>query len=163
MRSAPAAGSTHVFIVKGHSVNFLIDCGASACRRPNARHRARRYRSHPDHGISTAIILGGLPFLLLDAQFTRRTRPLVIAGPIGIETRLLLLMETLFEAFFQNKAAVWTSRWSRSNRREPHLRRRESDALSSRAWRIRRTVSGYRIEAKAASLPTAPIPNGRRR
>ena len=36
---------------------------------------------HGDH-------FAGLPFLLLDAQFTRRTRPLVIAGPAGIETRL---------------------------------------------------------------------------
>ena len=39
----------------------------------------------------------GLPFLLLDAQFTRRSRPLVIAGPQGIETKLANLMEALFE------------------------------------------------------------------
>ena len=39
----------------------------------------------------------GLPFLLLDAQFTRRVRPLVIAGPQGIETKLANLMEALFE------------------------------------------------------------------
>ena len=45
---------------------------------------------HRDH-------FGGLPFLLLDAQFTRRTRPLVIAGPEGIETRLTQVMEALFE------------------------------------------------------------------
>ena len=38
-----------------------------------------------------------MPFLLLDAQFTRRTRPLVIAGPKGIETRLTQVMEALFE------------------------------------------------------------------
>jgi len=30
----------------------------------------------------------GLPFLLLDAQFSRRSRPLAVAGPQGIETRL---------------------------------------------------------------------------
>jgi len=40
---------------------------------------------------------GRFPFLVLDAQFTRRTRPLVIAGPEGIETRLTQLMEALFE------------------------------------------------------------------
>ncbi|MFZ1170297.1 MAG: MBL fold metallo-hydrolase, partial [Bradyrhizobium sp.] len=40
---------------------------------------------------------GGLPFLLLDAQFTRRARPLVIAGPEGIETRLKQAMEVMFE------------------------------------------------------------------
>src|SRR6266478_144461 len=45
---------------------------------------------HGDH-------FGGLPFLLLDAQFTRRTRPLIIAGPEGIEMRLTQLMEALFE------------------------------------------------------------------
>ena len=45
---------------------------------------------HGDH-------FGGLPFLLLDAQFTRRSRPLIIAGPQGIEMRLKNLMEALFE------------------------------------------------------------------
>jgi len=45
---------------------------------------------HGDH-------FGGLPFLLLDAQFTRRSRPLVIAGPQGIKTKLANLMEALFE------------------------------------------------------------------
>ena len=34
---------------------------------------------------------------MLDAQFTRRTRPLVIAGPEGIEMRLAQVMEALFE------------------------------------------------------------------
>src|SRR5712675_2787211 len=85
------------FQVTGRSANFLIDCGASSLP---ALKRLDVVRDdidlilithfHGDH-------FGGLPFLLLDAQFTRRTRPLVIAGPIGIETRLLLLMETLFE------------------------------------------------------------------
>ncbi len=45
---------------------------------------------HGDH-------FAGLPFFLLDAQFSRRTRPLVIAGPEGIERRLAQLMEALFE------------------------------------------------------------------
>ena len=35
--------------------------------------------------------------MLLDAQFSRRTRPLVIAGPEGIETRLTQVMEAMFE------------------------------------------------------------------
>ena len=38
-----------------------------------------------------------MPFLLLDAQFARRARPLVIAGPQGIEAKLANLMEALFE------------------------------------------------------------------
>jgi ribonuclease BN (tRNA processing enzyme) len=85
------------FHVTGERVNFLIDCGASSLPALKAQDLARNdidliliTHFHGDH-------FGGLPFLLLDAQFTRRTRPLVIAGPQGIETRLTQLMETLFE------------------------------------------------------------------
>jgi ribonuclease BN (tRNA processing enzyme) len=85
------------FHVTGESVNFLIDCGASSLP---ALKRLGIVRDDIDlilithfHGDHFA----GLPFLLLDAQFTRRTRPLVIAGPQGIESRLALLMEALFE------------------------------------------------------------------
>ena len=85
------------FHVTGRSVNFLIDCGASSLPALKRLEIARDdidliliTHFHGDH-------FGGLPFLLLDAQFTRRTRPLVIAGPEGIETRLAQLMEALFE------------------------------------------------------------------
>ena len=85
------------FHVTGASVNFLIDCGASSLPALKRLGIARDAidlilitHFHGDH-------FGGLPFLLLDAQFTRRTRPLVIAGPAGIETRLANLMEALFE------------------------------------------------------------------
>jgi ribonuclease BN (tRNA processing enzyme) len=85
------------FHVTGERVNFLIDCGASSLPALKAQGIARKAidlvlitHFHGDH-------FGGLPFLLLDAQFTRRTRPLVIAGPQGIETRLTQLMEALFE------------------------------------------------------------------
>jgi ribonuclease BN (tRNA processing enzyme) len=85
------------FHVTGASVNFLIDCGASslpALKRLGVAREAIDLilitHFHGDH-------FGGLPFLLLDAQFTRRSRPLVIAGPVGIETRLANLMEALFE------------------------------------------------------------------
>src|SRR5579863_8956674 len=85
------------FHVTGEHVSFLIDCGASSLP------ALKRYgitrddidlilitHFHGDH-------FAGLPFLLLDAQFTRRTRPLTIAGPKGIETRLAQAMESLFE------------------------------------------------------------------
>lgn len=85
------------FYVTGNSVNCLIDCGASALP------ALKRYgivrndidlilitHFHGDH-------FAGLPFFLLDAQFARRTRPLVIAGPQGIEARLAQVMEALFE------------------------------------------------------------------
>jgi ribonuclease BN (tRNA processing enzyme) len=85
------------FHVTGNSVNFLIDCGASSLPALKRLGIARDEidlilitHFHGDH-------FGGLPFLLLDAQFTRRARPLVIAGPAGIETKLTNLMETLFE------------------------------------------------------------------
>jgi ribonuclease BN (tRNA processing enzyme) len=85
------------FHVTGENVNFLIDCGASslpALKRLGIDRDAIDLilitHFHGDH-------FAGLPFLLLDAQFTRRTRPLVIAGPEGIETKLANLMEALFE------------------------------------------------------------------
>lgn len=51
---------------------------------------------HGDH-------FGGLPFLILDGQFSRRKRPLVIAGPPGIEERLLQTMEVLFPGSAQTR------------------------------------------------------------
>jgi ribonuclease BN (tRNA processing enzyme) len=44
---------------------------------------------HADH-------FGGLPFLILDGQFTRRTRPLTVAGPPGLARRLPDAMELYF-------------------------------------------------------------------
>ena len=89
--------SNTCFHVTGENVNFLIDCGASSLPAMKRLDVARDgidliliTHFHGDH-------FGGLPFFLLDAQFTRRTRPLVIAGPEGIETRLAQLMEALFE------------------------------------------------------------------
>ena len=72
------------FHVTGASINFLIDCGASSLPALKRLGIARDdidliliTHFHGDH-------FAGLPFLLLDAQFTRRTRPLVIAGPQGL-------------------------------------------------------------------------------
>ncbi|MGA2055945.1 MAG: MBL fold metallo-hydrolase [Bradyrhizobium sp.] len=85
------------FHVSGERANFLIDCGASSLPALKRERIARDdidliliTHFHGDH-------FGGLPFLLLDAQFIRRSRPLVIAGPEGIETRLNQVMEALFE------------------------------------------------------------------
>jgi ribonuclease BN (tRNA processing enzyme) len=89
--------SNTCFQVVGDEVNFLIDCGASALPAMKRLEVARDdialiliTHFHGDH-------FAGLPFFLLDAQFSRRARPLVIAGPAGIEARLEQAMEALFE------------------------------------------------------------------
>ena len=50
---------------------------------------------HGDH-------FGGLPFLILDGQFRRRTAPLTIAGPRGVRERV----EAAMEVFFPGSTAV---------------------------------------------------------
>ena len=44
---------------------------------------------HGDH-------FGGLPFLILDGQFRRRTAPLTVAGPPGVRERVEAAMEVFF-------------------------------------------------------------------
>jgi ribonuclease BN (tRNA processing enzyme) len=89
--------SNTCFHVAGRKANFLIDCGASALAAMKRVDIARDEidlilitHFHGDH-------FAGLPFFLLDAQFSRRSRPLVIAGPMGLPLRLTQAMEALFE------------------------------------------------------------------
>src|SRR5262245_18758367 len=85
------------FHVTDHSGAFLVDCGASsmvAIRKfqvsPNDVRAIFITHLHGDH-------FGGLPFFILDAQLvSRRTTPLVIAGPTGLRDRLAITMEALF-------------------------------------------------------------------
>lgn len=79
--------------LEGHA---LLDCGATslvALKRlgidPNTIDAVLVSHLHGDH-------FGGLPFLVLDGQFSRRTRPLVVAGPPGLSERLPRTMEALF-------------------------------------------------------------------
>jgi ribonuclease BN (tRNA processing enzyme) len=76
--------------------SVLIDCGASALiamRRagvdPASIEWAVLSHLHGDH-------FAGLPFLILDGQFRRRTRPLRIAGPPGVAERVRSAMDVLF-------------------------------------------------------------------
>ncbi|MBN9488036.1 MAG: MBL fold metallo-hydrolase [Alphaproteobacteria bacterium] len=85
------------FLVRDGRGGFLIDCGASsmiALRKfgvdPNGVRAIVISHLHGDH-------FGGLPFFILDAQLvSRRTAPLVIAGPPGLHHRLETAMETFF-------------------------------------------------------------------
>jgi ribonuclease BN (tRNA processing enzyme) len=74
----------------------LIDCGATsltALKRlgldPGDIAAVFVSHLHGDH-------FGGIPFLILDGQFSRRTKPLTIAGPPGTSRRLAEAMECLF-------------------------------------------------------------------
>src|SRR5690242_10684844 len=85
------------FFVETGSGNFLIDCGASsliAIRKfgvdPNTISTIFISHLHGDH-------FGGLPFLLLDAQFySKREAPLTLVGPPGFRERLAQAMELFF-------------------------------------------------------------------
>ena len=92
------------FHLTGERANFLIDCGASsliAMKRlgiaQNDIQTILFTHFHADH-------FGGLPFFVLDSQFfTKRTRPLVIAGPAGIEEWYVRVMETAFPGSSKTK------------------------------------------------------------
>jgi len=75
---------------------LLVDCGATSLVAlkaqgldPGAISAVAITHLHGDH-------FGGLPFLILDGQFSGRTRPLLIAGPPGTAARLAQAMESLF-------------------------------------------------------------------
>jgi ribonuclease BN (tRNA processing enzyme) len=74
----------------------LLDCGATSLS-------ALKQRSLDPGEIAAVFVshlhgdhFGGLPFLILDGQFSRRTRALAIVGPPGTARRLSDTMECLF-------------------------------------------------------------------
>ncbi len=74
----------------------LLDCGATSLT-------ALRQQGIDPHQIETVLVshlhgdhFGGLPFLILDGQFRRRTRDLTVIGPPGTGLRLEQALETLF-------------------------------------------------------------------
>ena len=80
----------------------LIDCGTSSL--------IGMKRDGVEPGEVSAVLLshlhgdhfGGVPFLILDAQFSRRARPLLIAGPPGVRARV----EAAMEVFFPGSIAI---------------------------------------------------------
>src|SRR5262245_40985304 len=97
------------FFVETAKGKLLVDCGASALVALKARgidplliDGIVLSHLHGDH-------FGGLPFLLLDAQFlARRERPLLIAGPPGTRERIDQLLEVSFPRSTANK---WRFSW----------------------------------------------------
>jgi ribonuclease BN (tRNA processing enzyme) len=84
--------------LRAAATHVLLDCGATslvALRRlgldPSTVDAVLVTHLHGDH-------FGGLPFLVLDAQFGRRERPLLVAGPPGTAERVTAAMEVLFPA-----------------------------------------------------------------
>jgi ribonuclease BN (tRNA processing enzyme) len=82
--------------VSGEGQALLVDCGATSLTAlkaqgldPNEVGAVAVTHLHGDH-------FGGLPFLILDGQFSGRTAPLRVAGPPGIGARLAAAMEALF-------------------------------------------------------------------
>ena len=74
----------------------LVDCGATSLTamkaqdlEPGEVDAVVLSHLHGDH-------FGGLPFLVLDAQFTRRTKALTVLGPVGTTTRLHEAMEAFY-------------------------------------------------------------------
>jgi ribonuclease BN (tRNA processing enzyme) len=74
----------------------LLDCGATSL--------SALRRCHLDPGEIGAVFVshlhgdhfGGLPFLILDGQFSGRTEPIAVVGPPGTRERLTAAMECFF-------------------------------------------------------------------
>lgn len=82
--------------VRAGASHALLDCGASsliAMKRlgvdPMSVDAVVVSHLHGDH-------FGGIPFMVLDAQFARRKRPLLVAGPPGTHERVRHAMDVLF-------------------------------------------------------------------
>lgn len=91
------------FYVRSDASTFLIDCGATTLigmRRlgidPNDIDTVYITHLHGDH-------FGGLPWLLIDAKYvSKRSRPLLVFGPKGIEERF----NTVADGLYPNSACA---------------------------------------------------------
>lgn len=88
-------------LLESDGFKCLLDCGASsliAMKKagidPNRMGSILISHLHGDH-------FGGLPFMLLDAQFSHRTTPVSVFGPPGISDRVRQATEILFPGAWQ--------------------------------------------------------------
>lgn len=85
------------FLVRSSKAEFLIDCGSTTLTalnqnnlNPNDIETVVLSHLHGDH-------FGGIPFLVLNWRMgVRRSKPLTIVGPPGVERRVHELMEAMF-------------------------------------------------------------------
>ncbi len=82
--------------VRAADAHVLLDCGATSL--------VGLRRAGVDPGTVDAVLVShlhgdhfaGIPFLVLDAQFSHRRRPLLVVGPPGVQERVVQAMEVLF-------------------------------------------------------------------
>ena len=104
------------FYLEGGEEPLLIDCGATtlvALKRhgidPSSIGFVALSHLHGDH-------FGGLPWLILDGQFAKRTRELVVGGPSATANRFITMFESLYpgaagaERPFETRIAEWPVR-----------------------------------------------------
>jgi len=84
-------------LIRSDEGSLLVDCG------PSALAALRKQGIEPEEVDAIALThlhgdhFAGVPFLLMDAHFaSRRARPLVIAGPAGVEDRIGRGLDVLF-------------------------------------------------------------------
>jgi ribonuclease BN (tRNA processing enzyme) len=83
-------------LVEIPTMRFLLDCGASSL----VAMKKQRISPATIDAIFVTHLHGdhfaGIPFFILDAQFSRRNKHLIIAGPPGTQARVKEAMEVLF-------------------------------------------------------------------
>lgn len=94
--TAPDTGTAAGAGTEAAAPALLVDCGATSLTAlksqgfdPDEVGAVLVSHLHGDH-------FGGLPFLILDGQFSGRTAPLTVAGPPGTAERLTAAQELMF-------------------------------------------------------------------
>jgi ribonuclease BN (tRNA processing enzyme) len=138
----------------------LVDCGATSLipmrqqqLDPNEIDTVLVSHLHGDH-------FGGVPFLVLDGQFRRRTWDLTVVGPPGIGTRLQQAMETLFPGSSSAGRRFTVHVVEHADRRTMQLGPLSvspAPSHSTRVWRGRRRLPVV-TDMVSRTRPRRPVP-----